>query len=207
MERGWPAPCASGLFRYISKVAARTLHRFTVDDYYRMADTGVIPPGARVELIEGQIVDMMPIGPFHSGTVNRLTRLLTRLSRGRWLVSVQNPIRLSEHSEPQPDLALLRPVDDDYTSRHPGAEDVFWLVEVADSTLEFDRTEKLPIYARAGIPEIWLLNLMEEALEIFREPAFTGYASHLVLRPGDEVRPSAFPDTALNVSELLRRAR
>ena len=185
---------------------ARTLHRFTVEDYYRMAATGVIPPGARVELLDGQIVDLMPIGPFHAGTVNRLNRFLTRLSQGRWLVAVQNPIRLHEHSEPQPDVLLLKPADDDYTSRHPTPADVFWLIEVADCTVESDRTDKLPAYARAGVPEVWLLNLPEKVLEVYRDPNFTGYSSHTVLRAGQEARPLAFPDAAVEVAALLRHA-
>jgi hypothetical protein len=187
-------------------MAVLTKHRFTVEDYYRMAETGVLPPAARVELLEGEIVDMMPIGPFHAGTVNRLARRLMALSRDRWQVSIQNPVRLTRHSEPVPDLMLLRPASDDYTSRHPGPEDVLLLIEVADSTLAYDRNEKLPAYAKAGIREVWLINLPERTVEVHREPHFLGYSSLEVLREGQQASPASFPDVTLDVQTLLRQA-
>src|SRR5438552_5474421 len=141
-------------------------HRFTVADYHRMAETGVLKPAARVELLDGRIIDMAPIGPFHGGSVNRLIRLFSKFANGRWLVSAQNPVHLDEFSEPQPDLMLLKPAADDYTSRHPRPDDVLLLVEVADTTLAFDREEKLPIYACAGISEVWILNLSARQIEI-----------------------------------------
>src|SRR6266700_1636870 len=152
-------------------------HRFTVADYYRMAETGVLKPGARVELLDGKIIDMLPIGPFHGGSVNRLIRLFSKLSNGRWLVSAQNPVHLDEYSEPQPDLMLLKPEADDYTSRHPRPEDVFLLIEVADTSLDFDREEKLPAYGRTGISEVWILNRPAKVPEAYREPHFSGYGS------------------------------
>src|SRR6266851_7523099 len=106
-------------------------HRFTIREYHRMAETGVLKPDARVELLNCQFVDMTPIGPFHGGSVNRLNRFFTSVAGGRWLVSVQNPVLLDEYSEPQPDLMLLKPSPDDYTSRHPRPDDVFLLIEVA----------------------------------------------------------------------------
>jgi len=178
-------------------------HRFTVADYYRMAATGVLKPDARVELMDGRIIDMSPIGPFHGGSVNRLIRLFSKLSQGRWLVSVQNPVHLDEYSEPQPDLMLLKPVEDDYTSRHPRPEDVLLVIEVADASLDFDREEKLPAYGRAGIAEVWILNLRAKALEVYREPHFSGYGSNVTLRGGDTAFPLAFPDAAVRVAELL----
>src|SRR5207245_3038050 len=132
-------------------MAVLTKHRFTTKEYYRMAETGVLRPDARVELLDGEIIDMSPIGPFHGGVVNRLVRLFTRSSGRRWLVSAQNPVRLHDYSEPEPDLMLLKPVADDYTSRHPQPEEVYLLIEVSDTTLALDREEKLPIYGRAGI--------------------------------------------------------
>lgn len=183
-----------------------TKHRFTVDDYHRMGETGVLKPDARVELLDGEIIDMAPIGPFHGGSTNRLNDFFTRLAKGRWVVSVQNPVRLSEHSEPQPDLMLLKPVPDYYTSRLPGPEDVFLLIEVADTTLMLDRDRKLPAYGRAGIREVWILNLSERALEVYREPHFAGYGSRTVLREGDQARPLAFPDAVVEVANLLRQS-
>ena len=186
-------------------MSAQTQHRFSVEDYYRMAETGVLRPGKRVELLDGKIIDMSPIGPLHGGLVNRLSRLFNQLSKGRWLVSAQNPLRLDDHSEPEPDVMLLKPAADDYTSRHPQPKDVFLLIEVADSTLEYDREEKLPAYGRAGIAEVWIVNLQAAAIEVYREPHFTGYGNKTVLRAGDQARPLAFPDTAVDVAELLKR--
>jgi Uma2 family endonuclease len=181
-------------------------HRFTVDEYYRMAETGVLAPDARVELLDGEIIDMAPIGPFHGGTVNSLIRLLGSPAKGRWLVVVQNPVRLGPRSEPQPDFLLVKPVDDDYQSRHPIPEDVFLLIEVAESSLSYDRNRKIPAYGRAGIREVWIVNLLEKAIEVFREPHFTGYGSIRKFAAGDKVHIEAFPDVGVEVSDLLRRA-
>jgi Uma2 family endonuclease len=186
-------------------MSVQTKHRFSVKEYYRMAETGVLKPDARVELLNGEIIDMSPIGPFHGGLVNRLTRLFNKLSKGRWLVSSQNPLRLDDHSEPEPDAMLLKPVTDDYTSRHPQPEDVFLLIEVSDTTLDYDRENKLPAYGRAGIAEVWIVNLADLTIEVYREPHFTGYGSKTVLRAGDQATPQAFPDVALDVAELLKR--
>ena len=170
-----------------------------------MAETGVLRPDARVELLDGEIIDMSPIGPFHGGVVARLARLFTLHSNDRWLVWPQNPLRLSDSSEPEPDVMLLKPSPDDYTNRHPQPEDVFLLVEVSDSSLVIDVEKKLPLYGRAGVVEVWIINLEEAAVEIHREPHFNGYGSKTVLRAGDQARPLAFPDTVVNVAELLKR--
>ncbi len=182
-------------------------HRFNVADYYRMAETGVLKPGSRVELLDGKIIDMSPIGPFHGGSVKRLNRLFNKLARGRWLVSAQDPVRLDDHSEPQPDLMLLKPVGDDYTSRHPVPDDVFLLIEVADTTLGLDREQKLPLYGRAGIVEVWIVNLVERTIEIYRGPHFSGYGSQRILRAGEQASPLAFPDVMVEVAELLKLAK
>lgn len=179
-------------------------HRFSAVDYYRMAETGVLKPDARVELLDGKIIDMSPIGPFHGGLVNRLSRLFNKQAGGRWLVSTQNPIHLDDHSEPQPDLMLLKPAPDDYTSRHPVPDDVFLLVEVSDTTLAFDRDRKLPLYGRAGISEVWIVNLLEKTIEVYREPHFSGYSFHRVLRSGQTAAPVSFPDVTVGVAELLK---
>ena len=170
-----------------------------------MAETGVLPPDARVELLNGEIIDMSPIGPFHGGVTNYLTQLFVAAARGRWLVSVQNPVRLDEYSEPQPDLLLLKPAADFYRTRHPRPDEVYLLVEVSDTSLAADLSEKLPAYGRAGIPEVWIVNLNDETVEIHREPHFTGYASRAVLHMGDQAKPLAFPDVAVDLAELLKR--
>jgi Uma2 family endonuclease len=180
-------------------------HRFNTQEYYRMAETGVLKPESRVELLEGEILDMSPIGPFHGGVVNYLSRVFNRLGRGRWLVAVQNPVHLDDHSEPQPDLMLLKPEADDYKARHPGPEDVYLVIEVADTTLDYDREKKLPAYGRAGIAETWLVNLAEETIEVCREPHLAGYHSITVLRAGAQACPLAFPDAAVDVADLMRR--
>jgi Uma2 family endonuclease len=182
-----------------------TLHRFTVKEYYRMAETGLLRPDARVELLDGRIIDMSPIGPLHGGVVKRLDRFFQRCSKDRWLMAVQDPVHLDDHSEPQPDLMLLRPAADEYTSRHPGPEDVLLLIEVSDSTLETDREEKLPAYGRAGIAEVWIVNLADGTLEVYREPHYAGYANTQILHEGESAAPALFPDAVIEVSKLLRR--
>jgi Uma2 family endonuclease len=186
-------------------MSVQSIHRFTVQDYYRMAETGVLRPTARVELLNGEIIDMSPIGPAHGGMVKRLSRLFNLQASGRWIVSTQDPVHLDDHSEPEPDLALLKPSTDDYSSRHPQPEDVFLLIEVSDTTLDYDREEKLPAYGRAGITEVWIVNLNEAAIEVYQEPHFTGYASKKTLRPGDQLAPQALPDAIVNVAEVLKR--
>jgi Uma2 family endonuclease len=147
----------------------------------------------------------LDIGPLQGGVTKRLIRLFTLLAQGRWLVAAQDPVRLSDDSEPEPDLTLLRPAPDDYTSQHPGPEDVLLLVEVADASLPYDRSEKLPAYGRAGIAEAWIVNLPEQAIEIYREPHFGGYGFTAVVRAGQSASPGAFPHVQVSVSELFRR--
>lgn len=170
-----------------------------------MAETGVLRPDARVELLNGEIIDRSPIGPFHGGVTNYLIEIFTAASKGRWLTTVQNPVRLDDHSEPQPDVMLLKPVPDFYRRRHPGPADVFLLVEVSDSSLTTDREDKLPAYGRAGIAEVWIIDLNELTVEVHREPHFTGYGSKSILRPGGKAVTQAFPDVAVDVAELLKR--
>lgn len=184
---------------------APTKHRFTAVEYHRMGETGVLPPDARVELLNGEIIDMSPIGPFHGGVTNYLIEVFSAAAKGRWKLSVQNPAQLDAHSEPRPDVALLRPAGDFYRRKHPGPEDVFLLIEVADSSLEQDREQKLPAYGRAGIPEVWIVNLKDLVVEIYREPHFEGSVAKNVLSSGDQARPLAFPDVSVDVGELLRR--
>jgi Uma2 family endonuclease len=183
----------------------QTKHRFSVKEYYRMAETGVLRPDARVELLNGEIIDMSPIGPFHGGVTTNLTEIFAAASKGRWQTRVQNPLRLDENSEPQPDLLLVKPTRDFYRKRHPQPEDVFLLVEVSDSTLEMDQAEKIPAYGRAGVAEVWIVNLNDATIEFYREPHFTGYGGKTVLRAGDSIAPLAFPDAIVNVTELLKK--
>jgi Uma2 family endonuclease len=183
----------------------QTQHRFTVEDYYRMAETGVLRRDARVELLDGKIIDMSPIGSTHAGTVKRFIRIFTKLARDRWVISAQDPLRLDDHSEPEPDFMLLKPSADDYTRRHPKPDEVFLLVEVADASLDYDREEKLPAYGHAGVTEVWIVNLRDPSLEVYREPHFAGYGSKTVLNAGEKASLLAFPDAVVDVGELLKR--
>ncbi len=183
-------------------MATLLTHRFTVSDYFRMAESGILPSEARVELIDGEIVDMSPIGPFHSGSVNKLARRFMGNDSGHWWVSIQAPLDLGEHDMPEPDLALLRPVDHCYTDAHPVAADVFLLIEVSDSSLSFDQTVKLPLYAKHAVPEVWILNVPQRQLEVYRRPQGGVYQDKSVHRDGI-VAPASFPDAGIEVGELV----
>lgn len=176
---------------------------FTVEEYHRMAQAGILSEDDRVELIDGEIVEMTPIGSRHASSVNRLTQLFSERMQRRAIVSVQNPLRLGERSEPQPDLALLRPRPDFYARIHPGAEDVLLVVEVAETSGNVDRETKVPLYARAGIPEVWLVDLGGECIEIYREPRAQGYQEVRRVRRGERLALHTFPDLDLAVTDLL----
>lgn len=177
--------------------------RFTVDDYHRMAEVGILTEDDRVELLDGEIVEMTPIGSDHAGHVKRLNALFTSRLGARIVMSVQDPVGLSRHSEPQPDVALLRPRADFYARSHPRPEDVLLLIEVADTSVETDRRIKVPLYAKAGLGEVWLIDLGAERVEVYREPAAEGYREVRVLARGQGIRPQAFPDLTLSVDDLL----
>ena len=180
------------------------MHRkFTVDEYYLMAEVGILKRDERVELIEGEIVVMPPIGPGHSGSVLISNSVFSEQAHGRFLVQIQNPIRLSEDSEPQPDAMLLRLRDDRYTTSHPTSADVLLLIEISDSSLEYDRETKAHIYGRSGISETWVKNLPEDCIERFTEPGPDGYARHTVHHRGETLTPVALPDLEFAVSDLL----
>lgn len=150
-------------------------HWLTVDDYYRMAEVGILDPEARVELIEGEIIDMAPPGSPHAATVHYLTEVFVRAVEGSATVLVQNPVRLSKYSEPQPDVALLRRRGDFYRERHPQPADVLLIVEVAASSLRFDRRKKVPLYARHEIPEMWLVDVDGRRFVRYRAPQHGSY--------------------------------
>lgn len=182
------------------------IRQFTVDEYHRLAELGVLHSDERVELLNGQIITMLPIGPFHGGSVKRLVNAFERLSRDRWITSVQDPVRLDEHDEPQPDLMLLRPDPNFYTERHPGPNDVYLLLEVSDSTLLLDRQDKLPVYARAGIPEVWIVNLPERLIEAYSVPVNGAYSHCRKVSAGETVAPAAFPDAVIDPALLFGTA-
>ena len=182
-----------------------TKRRFSVKEYYLMAEAGILSPRDRVELIDGEIVQMAAMGSYHAGCVNTLNRLFMETLGRRVVVSVQNPVRLGERSEPEPDVALLRPRADLYTDSHPRPENVLLIVEVSHSTVEYDRDVKTPLYAAAGIPELWLVNLDEDYIDGLSDPDGVGYRATRRYVRGERIAPALLPDAALEVSQILRR--
>jgi Uma2 family endonuclease len=169
-----------------------TRYRFRVEEFER-AFQGV----PHVELLRGEVYQMSPIGPKHVHKVAQLDARLQETLRGKAVVLVQSPLRLSEDSEPEPDLLVLKPPLERYQDRLPTPEDVLLLVEVADTSLEFDREVKLPLYAEAGIPEVWLVNLKENLLEVYRDPRGGRYREIRLLSPEEEVSPTLLPEVSL----------
>jgi Uma2 family endonuclease len=180
-------------------------HRLTVHDYYRMGEVGILAPDARVELIDGEIVDMAPIGSPHVSTVLQLDHLLQEAVKGQALVLVQAPIVLGDYSAPQPDLALLRPRDDYYRSSLARPDDVLLIVEVAQSSLRYDRRVKVPLYARHGIPEVWLIDAASQKLARYRTPLQGAYARADELDLTRPVIMEQLPTVRLDLGALLAR--
>ena len=181
----------------------RETRKFTVEEYFRMVESGILQEDERVELIEGEILLMPPMGHPHASGIMRHNRVFSRLAGERFAVLVQAPLPLGERSAPEPDLALLKFREDDYAGGYASPEDTLLVIEVADSSLNYDREVKAHVYGRAGIPETWVLNLQGDCLEQFTEPGTEGYAQHTVLRRGDKVTPVSLPDVELAVEDLL----
>jgi len=178
-------------------------YRFTVDDYYRMAEIGILDADERVELLRGEVVVMTPIGPPHGGCVLRLNRLFGRVAAISAIVGIQTSIVIGDHSEPQPDLVLARPRPDFYSESHPRPADVLLLVEVADTSLEKDRQVKLPLYAEAGIVEVWIVDVNANVVEVCRDPSGDEYRDVRRCKPGDAITLLALPEVTVQVSEFL----
>ncbi|MFO7285988.1 MAG: Uma2 family endonuclease [Gammaproteobacteria bacterium] len=177
-------------------------HRITVDDYHRMAEVGLLAPDARVELIDGEIFEMAPIGKEHNSVVDQLTRLFVR-AVGDAIVRVQGSIRLGTTSEPQPDLVLLRPSADFYRSRFATAADALLVVEVSDTTLRYDRDVKVPLYARHGVLEVWIVDLSNERLLVFEEPEGGDYRRRDVVERPSRMSIAALPRVDVDLSALF----
>jgi Uma2 family endonuclease len=178
-------------------------HAVSVQEYLRMGEAGVFAPDARLELIEGEIVEMAPIGSRHAGTVNILIRLLGGLAGDLAIVSAQNPLVVGDRSVPQPDLALLKPRADTYTGAHPRAADVLLVIEVSDATLAFDLGTRVPLYARSGIPETWVVDLQERAVRVFRDPGASGYRTSFTVSGEESVSALALPGASIALSSLF----
>jgi len=176
---------------------------FTVDGYHRLAECGILGEHDRVELIDGQVVEMSPIGPRHAVCVDRLTRLLSRSAARSAVVRVQNPLTLESRAEPQPDVALLRLPIERYAEAHPRPDDVLLVIEVADTSADYDRDVKIPLYARAGIPEAWLVSLPSEGIEVYRKPSPHGYAEVRTAGRGDTLTPLFLEAITLAVDDIL----
>jgi Uma2 family endonuclease len=176
---------------------------FTREEYYRMAEVGILKPSDRVELIRGEIVKMSPPGRRHRAFVINLTELLILRLAGRARVSVQNPLVLNEDTEPQPDLKVLRRRAVSYKEREAFAEDTLLLIEVADSSQRYDRSTKLAIYAEAGIPEYWIVNCIDESIEVYRTPEGDRYRDVSRVEGGATITIAAFPDVTLTLAEIF----
>lgn len=177
--------------------------RFTVKEYYQMAEVGIIKADERVELIAGEIVKMAPIGIPHAGCVRRLNGIFNKLLSGKAIVDTQNPIDLNDDSEPEPDLILLRWRDDYYAEKHPQPEDILLLVEVADSTVKYHREVKIPLYAENGIDEVWLIDINQQLVEVYREGVGNSYQHKQQFFRGDSLSLQSFDDVSLTVDEIL----
>ena len=174
-----------------------TSHRFSVSEYYRMGELGILDQ--RTELIEGLIVDMEPIGPWHADIVSLIQQVFHERANGRYAVRVQQPIDLGAHSLPQPDVALCRPAR--YREQHPGAADIYLVIEVADTSLDFDLAQKRDLYAAAHIPEYWVIDVQDKKLSRF---LLAGHNLVEVPVPGTRICSKAFPDASIDLAELFR---
>ena len=183
-----------------------TRRRFSVADYYRMVESGILHERDRVELIDGEVLEMSPIGPRHNACVDRANRVFSQRLGDRAIIRVQGSIQLDEYGVPKPDLVVMRPRRDFYASALPTPSDVLLIVEVAESSIRYDRDVKAPLYARAGIPEYWLEDLTRDVLMVYRDPAPDGDRTVRTLRRGERIAPLAFPELSVAVEELLGEA-
>lgn len=179
-----------------------TARRFTADEYHRMADAGILSDDDRVELIEGEVLEMEPIGSRHAACVDRLASFFAAVGDDA-IVRIQSPVRLDQRSEPRPDVALLRPDPDYYADAHPGPDDVLLVVEVAQASLRHDRHRKIPLFAAAGLPEAWLVDPDGGEVAPYRDPSPEGYRSVRRVDGSGVVAPRAFPELEVRVEEIL----
>jgi Uma2 family endonuclease len=177
--------------------------RFNVTEYYKMAKAGILKPDDRVELIEGEIIKMSPIGSPHAACVRGFDNLLRLKLGNKALISIQSPVRLNEFSEPEPDIALLKPQNNLYKDRHPQPEDVLLIIEVADTTMLKDRNIKVPLYARAEIPEVWLVNLPKDVVEVYSSFLNGKYRKCQKFKRGEVLKSPTIRGLALIVNEIL----
>ena len=178
-------------------------HKLDVHGYYRMVEAGIIAAGDPVELIEGEIIETAPIGSEHNGTLSGLAQAIILEAGRRIMFTVQGPLRLSDISEPQPDLLILKPRADNYRSEHPAPADVLLLIEVSQTSLAYDRKVKLPLYARHGVPEVWIVNIGESVVEVYRDPKDDAYQTTTRAARGDMLEPAALPGVRIAVDGVI----
>lgn len=176
---------------------------FNVSEYHKMSEAGILTERDRVELIAGEIIPMSPIGYRHAATVKRLNDLLGNRLGNQVIRGIQDPILLDDQSEPQPDVVLLSPRSDYYASGHPQPPDIYLLIEVADSSINYDRTVKIPLYANSGIKEVWLIDLNENCLEVYRNPQRDRFSYVQILQSNLTISSLAFPEIHFTVAELI----
>jgi Uma2 family endonuclease len=177
--------------------------QFTVKQYHQMVDDGILHQSDRLELVLGEIINMSPIGTRHASCVRRISNLLAAKLGGRALIDVQNPFELDQTSELQPDILLLELRPDFYETSHPRPEDIFLLIEVADTTVKYDREIKIPLYSKANLIEVWLVDVNQKAIEVYREPTPTGYQDIQKFTQNQILDIKAFLDVKINVDEIF----
>jgi Uma2 family endonuclease len=186
----------------MSAVFTPTRYKLSIEDYHKLGEAGILNEDSRVELIEGELIEMAPIGVAHMRSVNRLNRLLINAVGNAAVVSVQNPVILPPRSEPQPDFALLKPGAEN-AAHVPHPDDVLLIIEVADTTLSYDRKTKLPLYARAGIAEAWIVDVQAQTVEAYRSPGESGYAESVVHRRGESAAPALLPAAVIEIDAIF----
>ncbi len=179
------------------------LHQFSVADWQKMGAMDLFTPGARIELIDGQITDMPPIGSEHSGCAGWLNNYLIQQVQQKAIVFMQNPLRLGGFSEPLPDIMLLKPRADFYRKSHPLAEDVLLLIEIADSSVNYDKNVKIPLYARYGIIETWLVNIPQQIIHVYQHIESQQYKVQLNKKVGEMLTPECLSTVQLSVAQIL----
>jgi Uma2 family endonuclease len=177
--------------------------RFTVKEFQRMVETGILEEGSPYELLNGEIIHMATIGSKHAAKVDRISTFLNRKINDAIIVRVQNPIELGAFSQPEPDIAILRWQDDFYESGHPTAQDIYLLIEVSDTTLDYDRTTKLPIYAESGIAEYWIVNLPDNQIEVYRNPSGNAYQSIQTVTKDQTLTIELLPEITIATADIL----
>jgi Uma2 family endonuclease len=178
-------------------------YRFSLDDYHSMVEAGVLKADQRVELIEGEVVEMSPIGKLHASCVKRLNALLAARLNQQAIIGIQDPVQTGSFSEPQPDVGLLKYREDFYAARHPRPKDILLVIEVADRTIDYDREVKIPLYARAKIAQAVIANLSPGVVEVYTKPLRGTYTQAKELKGGQALKLQKLPELALTVDEIL----